>query len=309
MHTARAIPIVRHGARRTGPARSPLRQSNRRLGPGAADQSSRSKCSRPCEQSVSARVRPLLASPRIPAVAVGCDNLVLMWLRGEGIEQAILQLLRRAGVDGAPLPSTGMLSSDRVLVFRGDGRQSLSIYGQDGSAIGSAVRVRDDYKQVGFRYHYELRDTELRWVLRDLTRRRLGVDSLTYAFSVLGADGADIGTITQSGRSNDSYEIALAGRVAGRVRGTSRLERIRDGRPFTRSMTLSEATRGTYDHLTSRAWQVEDEPGHSVAKITYIASQLTRVVTYVVELGARLDDQLRTIALTVGLIADNRMRR
>jgi hypothetical protein len=121
----------------------------------------------------------------------------------------------------------------------------------------------------------------------DATPSSLGVDSLAYAFSVLGADGADIGTITQSGRSNDSYEIALAGRVAGRVRGTSHLERIRDGRPFTRSMTLSEAARGTYDHLTGRAWHVEDEPGHSVAKITYIASQLTRVVTYVVQLGPR----------------------
>jgi hypothetical protein len=136
-----------------------------------------------------------------------------------------------------------MLSSDRVVVFRGEGRQSLSIYGQDGSVIGSAVRVKDDYKQVGFRYHYELRDTELRCVLRDVTRRRLGVDSLPYSFSVLGADGADIGAITQSGR-------------------------------------------GMYDHLTSSAWHVDDEPGHPVAKITYAAPRLTGVVTYVVELAS-----------------------
>jgi hypothetical protein len=199
-----------------------------------------------------------------------------------------------------------MLSTERVLVFRGEGRQSLSIYGQDGSAIGSAVRVKDDYKRVGFRYHYELRDSELRCVLRDVTRRRFGLDSLAYTFSVLGADGAEIGTITHSGRSSDSYEIALAGRPVGRVRGTPHLERIRTGRPLARPMTLSDTARGLYDHLTSRAWHVEDEPGHSVAAITYIASLLTRDVTYVLELGPRLDDQLRAIALTVCLIADNR---
>jgi hypothetical protein len=89
--------------------------------------------------------------------------------------------------------------------------KTLRIYDQSGRQIGEARRIKDRYSKVGHRCHYELWDTELRCVLRDVTRRRFGADSLTHAFSVLGADAAEIGTITRSGSSHDSYVIAIGG--------------------------------------------------------------------------------------------------
>ena len=76
----------------------------------------------------------------------------------------------------------------------------------NGGEIGGAVRIEDRYSRVGYQYHYELGDGQLRCVVRNVTRPRSG---WACAFSVLGSDGAEIATITRSATDvNDSYVIA-----------------------------------------------------------------------------------------------------
>ena len=205
---------------------------------------------------------------------------------------------------------TGELSTEPVVVFDGASRQTLDIYDQNGKAIGAAVRVKDRYSQVGYRYHYELSDTQLRCVLRDVTRRRFGIDSWTYAFSVLGADGAELGTITQSGTRNDSYVVATGGPPVAAIRRVP-LREATSNRPLSEPpMTLSRRSRRLFDRVTGKVWSIEDEPGHTVARITHLTSisdLFTGGVAYVVELEPRVDENLRPIALTFCIVADNRL--
>ena len=91
-------------------------------------------------------------------------------------EDRIRGLLSRAGVAERETSPTGVLSTEPVLVFRGEWQETLRIYDQNGRQIGEARRIKDRYSKVGHRYHYELWDTELRCVLRDVTRRRFGAD-------------------------------------------------------------------------------------------------------------------------------------
>ena len=120
-------------------------------------------------------------------------------------------LMRRADVTPTKVAATGPLTAEPVLAVcarwptgligisptRARGVPSYDIHDSAGSRIGVAVRFEDRYKEVGYRYHYELYDTELRCVLRDVTpRSRLGISGLD-AFSVLEADGAQLGTLTK----------------------------------------------------------------------------------------------------------------
>ena len=215
----------------------------------------------------------------------------------------IRALVSRVGVPAAQSSSTRLLSTEPVLVFWGEPRRSLGIYDQHGSDIGAAVRIKDRYSRVGYRYHYELSDTELRCVLRDVTRRRLGIDSWTYTFSVRDADGAEIGQIIQSGTSNDSYVITSGGRAVASVRRVTRREALNEHSPF-KPTALSQRGQRLFDVATSRIWCIEDEPGHSVARITYLEG---RGGAYVLSQEPSLEPQLKTIALTVCIVADNRI--
>jgi hypothetical protein len=100
-------------------------------------------------------------------------------------------------------------------------------------------------------------------VLRDVTRRRFGADSLTHAFSVLGADAAEIGTITRSGSSDDSYVIAIGGRSVATARRVPRRTVMSEQKSSATPMTLIRRAKQLIDGVTSMVWRVEDEPGHS----------------------------------------------
>jgi hypothetical protein len=129
--------------------------------------------------------------------------------------EQIEALVRRAGVAEAPGSAPGGLSTAAVIVFCGE--VGFRIYDRDGSEIGAAMAFKDRYSKVGYSRHHELLDTQLRCVLRDRTRRRFGSEWGNYRFSVLGADEAEIGTITQSG-SRDDYVIASRGRDVATIR-------------------------------------------------------------------------------------------
>ena len=218
-------------------------------------------------------------------------------------EDRIRGLLSRAGVAERETIPTGVLSTEPVLVFRGGWQETLRIYDQNGGQIGEARRIKDRYSKVGHRYHYELWDTELRCVLRDVTRRRFGADSLTHAFSVLGADAAEIGTITRSGSSNDdSCVVAIGGRSVATASRVPRRTVMSERKSSATPMTLIRRAKQLIEGVTSMVWRVEDEPGHSVVRLTYLPG---RGVAYVLEMEPRLDEQLRTIALTLCIVADN----
>ena len=178
-----------------------------------------------------------------------------------GSEDRVHDLLLRAGVREAWSTRTGVLGGEPVLVFQGESRKTLGIYDPEGSEIGEAIRIEDRYSEVGYRYHYELRDQELRCALRDTTRRRFGIDSWYYTFLVLGPDGTEIGTVTQSGRSNHSYAIASGGRSIAAVHRASRLKAMSERRSSFSGETLFRRGQWLVDGMTSEMWCVEDEPG------------------------------------------------
>jgi hypothetical protein len=210
-------------------------------------------------------------------------------------------LLMRAGVADALPSGTDAITAEPVLVLCGTWRENLRIYDRSGKKIGTAERSEDSYSDVGYRYDYELRDTQLRCVLRDTTRRRFGIDSFTYAFSVLGADGAEIGAIIQSGKSQHGYTIASDGRSIAAVHRVPT-----HAGQSARSSSAARAAQHLIDRVHGRVWCIEDEPGHDVARITYLPGFKQRVA-YVLQLEPCVDASLRTIALTVCLVADNRI--
>jgi hypothetical protein len=228
------------------------------------------------------------------------DPVLMAWLIRSD-EDRIRGFLSRAGVAEREASPTGGLSTESVLVFWGEWQRTLRIYDRNGRQIGEARRVRDRYSKVGYRYHYELWDTELRCVLRDVMRPRSG-DSSSHAFSVLGRDEAEIGRITRSGSSNDSYVIAIGGRSVATSSRVPRRAVMSERRSSATPMTLVRRAGQLIDGVTSMVWCIEDEPGHSVARLTSLRG---RGVAYVLETEPRLDEQLRTIALTLGIVADN----
>jgi hypothetical protein len=232
------------------------------------------------------------------------------WIRRGTVEDHIQDLVLRAGVADVRGRPTGVLSTEPVLVMWGESKRSLRIYDLRGREIGAAMRTEARYSQVGYGYYYELSDTQPRCALRDTTRRRLGIGSWTYTFSVVRADGAEIGTIIQSGTSSESFVIEIAGRPVATVRGVPRREMLSwRKRTAPRTTSLSRG-QSLFDRVTRRMWSIEDEPGHPVASVNYLA-RVTYLfeteVAYVVELDSCVDDALRAIALTFSLVADNKI--
>jgi hypothetical protein len=189
--------------------------------------------------------------------------------------------------------------SEPVLVFCGSWRETLGIYDQRGSEIGAAIRITDRYSTVGYRHHYELRDTELRCLLRDVTRHRW---SLWHTLSLLDPNGEEIAKIASSGAK--SLTITADGQSIAEVRPVRRNEaRIRKP-PRTRQKEIGPVAR-LVDLVSSRkVWSVDDAPGHSVARITYLGS-LTSKVAYVVVLEPNTPERLRVVALNACLAVDD----
>jgi hypothetical protein len=224
----------------------------------------------------------------------------------------VQRLLLRAGVPVGRSQSTGVLTTEPILVFLGEPREDYGIYDQHDRLVGVAAKVKDRYSKVGYGYHYEISDTQPRCELRDVTRRRFGVDSLWHAFSVVDPTGSEIGRIALTGRRNDSYEITVGGRPVGRLRYFPQRQTVIEPQPFAAPPTLIEKGKRLIDRATSRVWSIEDESGLSIARVTYLSMNKLnplrdREVAYVFTPEPRLQGPLRTLALSVCVVVDNRI--
>jgi hypothetical protein len=190
-----------------------------------------------------------------------------------------------------------------VLVFHGRWRKSLTIYDRHGSEIGVAARGRDRYSEVGYRYHYDLQDSELRCVLRDITKRRIGLESRSYAFAVHAPDGAEIGEIRRAGGVND-YTISSDGVAMASVRHVPWRRAARD-HATDLPVELGRRER-LIDRFGSRVWYVSDEWQQTIGRVTHLMAVGERV-SYVLALEDKLAEPLRTILLTICMVVDNRI--
>jgi hypothetical protein len=68
----------------------------------------------------------------------------------------------------------------------------------------------------------------------------------------------------------------------------------------------AESVQRLIDPTEGRVWFIEDEPGHRIARITYLVDRLDQGA-YIVELESGVNEPLRTIATTTCLFADNRL--
>jgi hypothetical protein len=216
--------------------------------------------------------------------------------------ERIRKLLTRVGVRTEPTSASRTLIDQPVLVLSGQWRQSLGIYDQRGREIGDAIRINDDaYSKVGYWRHYELRDSQPRGVLRDVTPGRFW-SGAKFKFSVLDAHEVEIATISRSGSA--SLDITADGQLIAAVRRV-RGEEARQETARTRQKEIGRLTR-ILDWLRSgMVWSVEDERGYTLARITYI-SRSSRVA-YVVTIEPETAERLRVIALTACLVIDDKI--
>src|SRR5690242_13859148 len=93
----------------------------------------------------------------------------------EKLERRIRTLLSRAGVV-EPLPGgQGTLVSEPILVFDGSNHSSFDVFNQYGHPVGNANRIDGRYSRDGYQYRYEVRDTQLRFTITDVSKGR-GLD-------------------------------------------------------------------------------------------------------------------------------------
>lgn len=185
-------------------------------------------------------------------------------------------LLRRAGVGKTAPQMAGSLRGESVLLICGTWQETLLIYGSGGREIGAAVRLKDRRSKVGYSSHCELRDSELVWIVRDMTPR--GV-LRTHRFAVLDADEAEIATITQSGSGTDRYEIAVGGPPSATIQenklATLTLRRPSTGRPSSASTRLLGRAQALYDRLAGKVWTIDASSGDPLARVTYVPGSTT----------------------------------
>jgi hypothetical protein len=222
------------------------------------------------------------------------------------------ELLRRTGAGGTPAQMGRTLGTESVLVFCGEWHESLRIYGQDGSEIGAAVRFNDRRSVVGYSAHYELRDSELMCIVRDMTAG--GFRRHRHTFAVVTADDVELGTIMRSQSARTSYEIAVDGRPAATIQPDKRVPASVRRSPASRrsptSTTLIGKAQALFDRMSARVWAMETAAGDRLARITYLpAGRIPggREVAYALELDEHADKADRTMAMAFCLGADARI--
>jgi hypothetical protein len=233
-------------------------------------------------------------------------------------------LLLRAGISEPRASANRVLTGQSILVFSGNWQATLEVFDQTGARLGSAVRHDDRYGEVGHHFHYELRDTEARCVMRDITSTRLGVRSRRRTFSIAGPGGAEVGTIEQEsiranlGSLGDELDrrrgrtpsiadgvIINNGHTIATIHERRPTEELRKPRPATAPTPLGKV-HGLVDRISRRVWYIDDEAQTEVGRVTYLrTTYLQRKVNYVVEILPETQEPLRTLMLPVCLVVDN----
>lgn len=241
-------------------------------------------------------------------------------------KRKVEELMSRAGIIEPPRKGGGRLANESIVVLRGPWKSHLTIFDQDGEQIGSAHRYGDEYA---------LRDAEPICTIRKDNESWSGS---YFAYSVLGIDGLELGTISREKRARPKMEnkstttepavpSVMGGRDPPRLSSAAANRypaltlKGRDGRAMA---TLRHGSRGEVirnrlsppdllrrasyilDHSSCCRYTIEDEPGHEAARITYVRPSLWRNdVSYVLELGAPLAEPLRTLIVATPIVVDN----
>jgi hypothetical protein len=188
----------------------------------------------------------------------------------------IAQLLRTARV-----PHTGRggtLITAPVVLACGKHRDDFQLFARDGTCIGMALAQRHR--------SYEIRDTEDRCVLR--------LQELGSSWEVLGSRKWRYEVVL----SGDSDPICIS-RVGGRALSAA----VTEGSRQIATMRFERlAVPGT------RALELEDPAGQAIAHVHIPrVRRVHKRVDVVVEIPARIPDELRALALAAGLIAEREL--
>lgn len=228
-------------------------------------------------------------------------------------QKRIRSLVTRAGAVESPLGGAETFTSELILVLQGGHESSLDIFNQHGHQIGAADRSRGQYSRDGYQYRYELRDSEPRFLITDISKGRWV--SVPKDYTITGADGADIasgsrGTASSRPRSAgkarrapwDTFVFERNGEKIATLCKTPRKE-LRRARPRTPASNPIASLRRLYDRsFSSQLFYVEDQFNQEIARITYLSGF---GVAYVLELQPGTSELLSTIAVAACVIADN----
>ena len=179
----------------------------------------------------------------------------------------------------------------------------MLLYDGSGAEIGIAARAKDKYAATGSRYHYDVRDTALRCVVRDVSARRYGIFPGRPTFTVLGPDGGILGSVRRE-RGLHDYAVDCEGPGRASLRRVS-WRKAAAARPQFAFADVDRRSR-LIDRLGSRVWYVIGEWDQRIAQITHLFASGTQVA-YVLERERTIAEPMRTLALALVIVIDNRI--
>jgi hypothetical protein len=172
-------------------------------------------------------------------------------------------------------------------VFRGG--DSFEIFDQDGKTLGEAANVRGYRKGVG--YQVDLRDTEVRAVVR-LATRGWSWRGLVWKYVVCTPDGEEVAALTRPRGWRAAKRCTV-------TRGTRRIATLeKDSR---RLKTWADRLLGPHQR-----WRLTDEPGRHAARITLVHRNDGDAAS-VLEVASWVTGPLRVIALAACVVVDQGM--
>ena len=219
-------------------------------------------------------------------------------------------LVRRAGVGGEEQSGTGTLDSESIVVLRGHHLGTLTIFNQRGEWIASADKTGWASPIFGYRYQYELRDTETRCTIRETTGR--GFFPRSYSFEILRPEGPVLATASM--KPGADCVLAREGKTIATLHQLSaeelNRERPRPG-PQTRTESLLRSI-GDFilsDNRDSDVFRLSDASGQQVARfISYPELGFPdSKIGFVVEFEPKANHEMRVLTLMSCVIADWRM--
>jgi hypothetical protein len=186
----------------------------------------------------------------------------------------------RAGISDPRPGGDGTLLGEPVLVFR----PGYGIFDQDGNKLGTAHRIHDKYP------HYELRDTEVRCVVRNTMRNRNRHGSV-WEYVVCTPDGEEVARLSRPRGWSRAEHCTVA-------RGTETIATLdkRFGEPLNTRL-------GRLIRLPAERWQLTDNSGRDVARITVAWEH----AVYVLEVETWVVEPMRTVALASCVVAHEEM--
>ena len=218
---------------------------------------------------------------------------------GRIAERDVRKLMHRAGIVEPHPIGTGTLTTEPLLILQGSPSSDLQIYDQRGRWLGEAARSRDRYTAVGYHHHYNLRDTQLRCVLRNTTRGRWSVTPKTYA--IVSPEGSAIALASRPLMNwrfeRDDEVIATLHEVPSAELGVAEARGL-----FGRAQQYRDRHRG------SQLFYLEDESDRLIARMTHLRTAgIGTQNWFVLELGLGAAEMYTLIAVAGCVVANDTM--